>query len=313
MVEHFRVVQLPAVLAGSGASCVLLALAVGTLAVRTTNAGTEQSEETQSPPVGSGLDPLRCQPFVVLYRMDRAGNRDGILDPGEIPRGAESFVQRLVSESKVASPQRTPLRHVAIAWHRRAPSSTGRLPKSTVIQRDRSRSVRRKPLAGNRDHAANLLGLYDRNANGSLDRDEWSQIGPGWNEADIDGNGVLSLDELSNRLMAYEQATTDSTPADSTGLAPKDRRQSAPSQGDRTGSPPSQGRRSYRVRTPHERLPAGIPGWYIQKDEDRDGQILMVEYARAWNDEKLAEFNRYDLNRDGIITPRECLKAERQR
>lgn len=37
---------------------------------------------------------------------------------------------------------------------------------------------------------------------------------------------------------------------------------------------------------------------------------MMVEYAKAWNDERLAEFNRYDFNRDGIITPRECLKAE---
>jgi hypothetical protein len=60
-------------------------------------------------------------------------------------------------------------------------------------------------------------------------------------------------------------------------------------------------------------LPAGIPGWYVRKDADRDGQVMMAEYAKAWNDERLAEFNRYDFNGDSIITPRECVKAEAKR
>jgi len=64
---------------------------------------------------------------------------------------------------------------------------------------------------------------------------------------------------------------------------------------------------------PHERLPADIPEWFIEKDTDGDGQVMMSEFATTWNDERVAEFNKCDLNRDGIITPQECLAAEARR
>ncbi len=266
--------------------------------------------------VGSSANLLKCQPFVVLYRMDRAGNGNGILEPDEIPRGAESFVQRLVSESKVASPDSTPLRQLAVAWHHRASSRTPRILRSVVIQPDRSRSRRDNSLASHRDHAASFLKLYDGNGNGSLEQNEWERIGAGWRDVDTDRNGVLSFEEVSERFAAYERPPAetgdDSTEGGSSDVS-KNRRLSPYAQRQRAGALPLVRRRSYRRRTPHERLPAGIPGWYIQKDADRDGQIMMVEYAKGWNDERLAEFNRYDFNRDGIITPEECLKAESQR
>ncbi len=314
MVDYFRVVQLPVVPASWSASGVLPVLAAFAVAACSATAGSERPDKPQVSRVLSGPNPLKCQPFVVLYRMDRAGNGDGILDSEEIPRGAESFVQRLVTESKVAASKNTPLRQVAVAWHLRARHSTGGLPKSVVIQPERSRLRRRKSPASHRDHAVNLLGRYDGNGSGSLEQDEWNRIGVGWDEADADGNGVLSLDELSDRFTAYERPPSgsgdDLALPGSPGNAPEDRHLSAHGPRHQTQSAFSRRRKSYRRRTPHERLPAGIPGWYVQMDADRDGQIMMVEYAKAWNDERLAEFNRYDFNRDGIITPRECLKAE---
>jgi len=68
-------------------------------------------------------------------------------------------------------------------------------------------------------------------------------------------------------------------------------------------------RKSYRVPSPKERLPEGLPDWFAQRDSDGDGQVMMAEYATTWPDEVVAEFIRFDLNDDGIITPKECLVA----
>jgi hypothetical protein len=70
--------------------------------------------------------------------------------------------------------------------------------------------------------------------------------------------------------------------------------------------------KSGRLRTPIERLPAGLPDWFRQK-ADADGQITMAEFTDNWTPDKLAEFEKYDLNHDGIITADEVLKVEKQR
>jgi hypothetical protein len=316
MAEYIQKIGLPTVLIGRPLLPVLLVLAVGALAASNVPADVQETGDSQARIVGTGPNPLRTQPFVVLYRMDRAGNGDGILDPEEIPFGAESFVERLVTESKVAAPKSIPLRRVAVAWHLRAGRSIDDLPKSRVIQPDPLRSRRRKPITGPRDHAVSFLGLYDGDGNGSLDREEWGRLGAGWNEADADGDGVLSVEELADQFAAFQQPPADlegDAAVDSPSDAAGNRHRSAGSRASQTTATLTRPRRSYRRRTPHERLPAGIPAWYLQMDIDRDGQVMMVEYAKKWNDEKLAEFNRYDLNRDGIITPRECLLGEAER
>jgi hypothetical protein len=68
--------------------------------------------------------------------------------------------------------------------------------------------------------------------------------------------------------------------------------------------------RSGRFLTPTERLPKGLPAWFLAKDVHGNGQITMAEYATEWTPETAAEFNRYDLNHDGIITAAEVLKVE---
>jgi hypothetical protein len=64
-----------------------------------------------------------------------------------------------------------------------------------------------------------------------------------------------------------------------------------------------------RFRTPAERLPAGLPTWFLEKDADQDGQVRMSEFATLWSDSTAADFARSDVNGDGIITAKECLKA----
>ena len=58
-------------------------------------------------------------------------------------------------------------------------------------------------------------------------------------------------------------------------------------------------------------MPKGLPDWFLEKDANGDGQITMAEYTDNWTPEKVAEFARYDLNHDGIITAAECLKVEK--
>jgi Ca2+-binding EF-hand superfamily protein len=68
-------------------------------------------------------------------------------------------------------------------------------------------------------------------------------------------------------------------------------------------------RKSYRRKPLLERMPEGLPDWFTRDDADLDGQVSMPEFSTAWTDSVMEEFNRFDLNQDGLITPRECLKA----
>jgi hypothetical protein len=55
-----------------------------------------------------------------------------------------------------------------------------------------------------------------------------------------------------------------------------------------------------------------MPEWFARDDADGDGQVAMKEFSVSWTDAVLAEFNQFDINRDGLITPQECLAAKNQ-
>lgn len=67
--------------------------------------------------------------------------------------------------------------------------------------------------------------------------------------------------------------------------------------------------KSYRFLSAHERLPSGVPAWFIEKDKDFDGQVKMAEYATDWSEAVVDEYRKYDKNFDGFITPDECMEA----
>jgi hypothetical protein len=79
--------------------------------------------------------------------------------------------------------------------------------------------------------------------------------------------------------------------------------------GSTASHPSTPARKSNRFLTAAERLPEGLPDWFTDKDEDGDGQVSMAEFASDWTPQKAAEFSRYDLNGDGLITAQECLKV----
>lgn len=58
-------------------------------------------------------------------------------------------------------------------------------------------------------------------------------------------------------------------------------------------------------------LPAGVPPWFIERDTDGDGQLTLSEFSPKLHKAEVDDFNRHDLNRDGILTVQEYLRASK--
>ena len=56
-------------------------------------------------------------------------------------------------------------------------------------------------------------------------------------------------------------------------------------------------------------LTEGLPGWFYELDLDRDGQVAMHEFTTTWTTDKRQEFASLDVNKDGLLTPTEVLRA----
>jgi hypothetical protein len=143
---------------------------------------------------------------------------------------------------------------------------------------------------------------------------------PEYQAADINKDGVISTDELVTRLNALNSGQGGAS-ASSSGSSNSGSGYSRYGNRDR-GSDRDRGGRSsdkdkdakkplIRALTPTERLPKGLPDWFLRNDADADGQVSMVEYAAAWSEKTAAEFQKYDLNQDGIITADEVLTVDK--
>jgi hypothetical protein len=147
--------------------------------------------------------------------------------------------------------------------------------------------------------AKSMLAQYDKNKSGQLEREEWSRMRGKPKEADRNGDGVLSLDELADHLAGYgSRRKVHAGPRSSVSHKASNQAQN-----------PDGTRRTFRFLSPHERLPKGLPDWFVPKDANLDGQVSMAEFSSDWPWGKLQEFARHDLNGDGLIVPKECLRA----
>ncbi|MCE9525032.1 MAG: hypothetical protein K8R36_03145 [Planctomycetales bacterium] len=158
-------------------------------------------------------------------------------------------------------------------------------------------------------YAEGLLKQFDKSKDGMLQRDEWKEMKTEHQGADTDGDGVITLNELTNRVSAYSNGGASSSPLSSSGGSSYGGKYGKGS-GDKTAALGP--KKSYRFLTPTERLPKGMPDWFIKNDADGDGQIMMAEYSTSWTDSTAAEFAKLDLDGDGIITPKECLSVEKK-
>jgi hypothetical protein len=144
-----------------------------------------------------------------------------------------------------------------------------------------------------------IVKKYDKNGDSHLDSSEWptqSKWGT-FSEANRSGGASIGVTELAaylTDLSRRQQLSFDLPDAGS------------------PGTPDSAKPKPKRFLTPKERLPSGLPDWFLQA-ADEDGQVTMAECSASFGpEEAVAKFARYDLNQDGIITAAECLKVEKQ-
>lgn len=148
-----------------------------------------------------------------------------------------------------------------------------------------------------REYAQSLINQYDKDKDGSLKKSagEWDELPQKHQKADSNNDNVISGDEMFEYVSGLSEKS---------GSAKRDSNENS-----RGAASKSQANiKSYRAASPAERLPKGLPDWFERNDSDRDGQIMMSEFAASWTDDKANEFRSYDLNGDGVITAKECLK-----
>ncbi|TWU02432.1 EF-hand domain-containing protein [Stieleria varia] len=270
---------------------------------------------------GGGFDPSGF-----LSRLDTNGN--GILDPDEQQGPAQFMITRMQqSDPSIVPGKPISLKKMTESFEKMRGDRGG--PSSPSSNGDEGLEVEllvpgfgvpteTTPLMGfgpaaemmaveitdeDRKEASERMARYDRNRDGFLSKDELSSRLAG-NPMDFDRNkdGRLSVNELAIRY-ARRRETAETARQD-------DRRRTR----DRGDSVETEmpdvynGRQSYRVMSAEKEI-EGLPGFFIDKDVNKDGQIEMAEFATEWNAELVAEFSKSDLNSDGIITASEVILA----
>ncbi|MCL4195015.1 MAG: hypothetical protein KJZ87_24960 [Thermoguttaceae bacterium] len=221
-----------------------------------------------------------------------------------------------------------------VSTNQAADSPDERVPRSDPLweQRglDRAESDPRATPTKIIRYAKALLSKYDADADGRLNKDEWTKMRGDPQQIDRNGDAIIAMEELLQhvvqhgarrkiRLMTPLARSDEPLPPllnPTTAARPADAATTADGQAKPEGSPaaevPASGsdpRRSMKFYMPAARLPQGLPPWFLDRDADGDGQLTMAEFAPQATASQIAEFARYDLDADGLLTAQEYLRA----
>ncbi len=153
-------------------------------------------------------------------------------------------------------------------------------------------------------YAASVVRRYDTNSDGQLDAQEWQAMQGEPAAADTNRDGQLTVQEFARHLAEYGSGRRIRLSANSE--AEDALAEVAPGMTDANASSVVNARRE----TKYTAAPAsGTPGWFVERDRDGDGQLSLVEFSPRLRATEVAEFERYDLNGDGMLTPAELAKA----
>ncbi len=170
-------------------------------------------------------------------------------------------------------------------------------------------------------YAQYIVRQYDTNKTGQLEPDEWRSMQGQPQRADSNHDGLITLEEFAQYCANYgagrairlstlpgDLATHDgSRDSRSRGDDARSSDAAAPDASKATANAEKQDRR--RETKYFASLPSGVPQWFVQRDADGDGQLTLSEYSPKLLTSEIDEFNRYDSNRDGILTAQEFLRA----
>ncbi|MFO1021182.1 MAG: hypothetical protein U0903_10855 [Planctomycetales bacterium] len=149
-----------------------------------------------------------------------------------------------------------------------------------------------------------LIARYDANRDGRLQKEEWQKLRGQPAAIDRDQDGVITLPELMQHLVEYGKASQhpanpapSGTPPAAASGSPKEAEEAAA----------NSRRRSLKFFVPREKLPEGLPDWFLARDLDGDAQLTKGEFAPPGVTVDMSEFQRLDANQDGLLTAEECV------
>jgi Ca2+-binding EF-hand superfamily protein len=258
----------------------------------------------------------RYEDYVLRYVDDRVirqydKNKNGILDPDEIATVRWRDDWKTDDKNSDGRLTREELaERMARTWGRGRKSPP---PGAATASRGNGSWASPAGAADRaRQHAAALIKQNDKNNNGKLDGDELKSLSSFSRGADFNRDGTITLDEMTRRVGSFGGGPV-AVSLDSSRSSNRSRRPGllvrmaeAQSNADRWS-----GRESYRFLTPTERLPKGLPSWFVQKDVDGDGQVTMAEFSSTWNETDLVNYTKFDKNGDGRITPSELVEEKK--
>jgi hypothetical protein len=168
-----------------------------------------------------------------------------------------------------------------------------------------------------------IVRCYDTNQSGGLESDEWPSMRGKPEFADLNHDGLITVDEYAQYCADYgagrairlsilpgDVATGDAL-RDSSSSGDDSRSSDAAATADSQSGQPLEKQDRRRDTKYFASLPAGVPQWFVRRDADGDGQLTLSEYSPKLLRSEIDDFNRYDSNRDGILTVSEFLRADK--
>jgi EF hand len=163
-------------------------------------------------------------------------------------------------------------------------------------------------------YAMTILKKYDSNQNGQIDHEEWSKMPVSPAEADINQDKVITLNEIAFRIANYGRSirirlrlVSENVVAIPPSEEEKaDRLTDENSEEDDNKEPaPVKRRRDTKFYVSKSRLPSNLPAAFVNRDNDGDGQLTLREFAENPTKVQIRQFQKLDLNRDGLVTAKE--------
>ncbi|GHT31005.1 hypothetical protein FACS1894214_1920 [Planctomycetales bacterium] len=260
----------------------------------------------------------------MLRSMDTNGN--GILDANEVPEYRKRFVDMMVSQlggdpnkpvnlkdlAKRTASSNTSSSSSSTPRSSGSTSSSSKSKEDPLVPAFGEKEVANTPVLefGQREpavktaavsssaaaisssdrilrQAREIMNRYDKNKNGTLDKDkgEWAGSLPfNADKSDKNRDGRVSMAELISALGGQSGASTGAAAV------------------------------ATKSSTPYDRLPPGMPDWFIERDKNQDAQLSMMEYANGqpWSEAIAAEFGFLDKNNDGTATVSEVFETLKQ-
>jgi hypothetical protein len=169
-------------------------------------------------------------------------------------------------------------------------------------------------------YSARVLQAYDRDHSGRLESPEWPALREEPKQADLNGDGVIALEELAQRISRYgarrriQLKSSDPVTTQPGPLLPATAGQETSAALDPQNVPLTPGDPRTANRTffiPRTLLPQGVPDWFIDRDVNGDGQLTISEFAEHGGRAEMHQFASLDSNGDGLVTASEYAKTSK--